>query len=67
MQEVSLNNIILAIIVLKEEKYKVGSGGVPIFYVKNKEEQEKISMLLARITLGMVHDLGNGVKLIIKH
>ena len=67
MSDVSLNNIIIAIVVLTDEKNKVGGGGAPIFYAANKSEQEKISMLLARITLAMVHDLENGVKLIVKH
>lgn len=67
MEDVSLNNMIVAIIVIEKEKNKVGGGGAPVFYVEDRAEQEKISMLLARLTLGMVHDLGNGVKLIIKH
>ncbi len=65
-EENSINNSILAVIVLKEESYKIG-GGAPIFFVEDKEEMEEVSMLLARLTLGMVHDLGNGVKIIIKH
>lgn len=64
--EYSLNNSIIAIIVEEKNKDKVG-GGAPIFFVKDEKELEKISMLLARITLGMVHDLGNRVKIIVKH
>ncbi|MFW5998305.1 MAG: capping complex subunit for YIEGIA [bacterium] len=62
----NLTNEIIAIITNKENSDKI-DGGVPIFYTDNDEQLEEISMLLARITLGMVHDLGNGVKLIIKH
>lgn len=61
-----LEDQILAIITTKENNEKVG-GGVPIFYTDDETEMEKVSMLLARLTLGMVHDLENGVKIIIKH
>lgn len=64
--EVGLTDKIVAVITLKKNDYKVG-GALPIFYTDTKDELEEISVLLARITLGMVHDLGNGVKLIIKH
>ncbi|MDI3546503.1 MAG: hypothetical protein PWR10_155 [Halanaerobiales bacterium] len=65
-EEVSNINSILAVITAKKNKEKV-SGGVPIFLVDDEDELEQVSMLLARLTLGMVHDLGNGVKIIIKH
>lgn len=58
---------ILAIITKKESHNKVAGGGTPIFFADDEQEMEKISTLLARITLGMVHDLENGVKIIIKH
>jgi len=57
---------ILAIITIKANRNKVG-GGVPIFITENKEEMEKVSSLIARLTLGMVHDLENGVKVVIRH
>ena len=66
MEELSINNNILAVIASKEDRAKV-AGGTPIFYAENEEELEEISMLLARLTLGMVHDLGNGIKIIVKH
>lgn len=66
MEQFSNNNSILAVIVQKENNEKV-AGGVPIFYTEDERELEEISMLLARLTLGMVHDLGNGVKIIMKH
>ena len=59
-------NDIVAIITCKKNKDKIG-GGAPVFYTDDEEELEEVSMLLSRITLGMVHDLGNGVKLIIRH
>ncbi len=57
---------ILAIITRKENHNKV-AGGTPIFFTDDEEEMERVSSLLARLTLGMVHDLENGVKIIIKH
>ncbi len=57
---------ILAIITKNENRNKV-AGGTPIFFADDEQEMEKISTLLARITLGMVHDLENGVKIIIRH
>lgn len=59
-------NQILAIIALKKDSEKV-SGGVPIFFTEDKKEMEEVSTLLARLTLGMVHDLENGIRIIIKH
>ena len=67
MSETSITNEIIAIITEKNNKDKVSGSGAPIFYTENEDNLEQISMLLARITLGMVHDLGNGVKVIIKH
>ena len=65
--EVTLHNEIVAIITEYDNKKMVGGGGVPVFYTKDEEETEDISMILARINLGMVHDLDNGVKVIIRH
>ncbi len=59
-------NSIKAVIVLDEMKNKV-TGGPPIFIVDNQDELNKISSMLARLMLGMVHDLGNGIHIIIKH
>ena len=58
---------IMAVITLDKYKDKISGGGVPFFFAENKEELERTSVLLARLTLGMVHDLENGVKIIIKH
>ncbi|ACL69805.1 capping complex subunit for YIEGIA [Halothermothrix orenii] len=65
-EDVNLSNNILAVITTKDKREMV-SGGAPIFITEDKEEMENVSMLIARLTLGMVHDLGNGVKIIIRH
>lgn len=55
---------ILAAVVLDENKV---SGDSPIFLAANAEEQQRTSLLLARILGGVVHDLENGVYIIVKH
>lgn len=65
--EIDINNRIIAVVTEIENKEKVNGGGAPFFFTENEDETEEISMLLARVTLGMVHDLGNGVKVVIKH
>ncbi|MGI5880894.1 MAG: capping complex subunit for YIEGIA [Syntrophomonadaceae bacterium] len=45
----------------------VQGGGCPVFLAVNSSQQNKISMLLARILGANVHDLENGVYLIVKH
>ncbi|HEX3010796.1 MAG TPA: hypothetical protein VHQ70_02005 [Syntrophomonadaceae bacterium] len=63
--DVSLSNQILAIVTI--DAFKVAEGGSPVFYAMNQEEQEKVSLLLARILGGLVHDLENGVYIIVRH
>ncbi len=60
-----LEKVILAVITV--ERDKIATGGAPVFYATDKEEQEKIAIYLARITEGVVHDLENGVYILVKH
>ncbi|MCG8501004.1 MAG: hypothetical protein MJB12_11435 [Firmicutes bacterium] len=62
---VEISNIIVAVVTT--EKEKVQSGFAPVFYSENKAESEKIALILAKITMGMVHNLENGVYVIVKH
>lgn len=52
--------------VVTTAKDKVG-GGAPIFYATSKEEMDKLALYLAKMTKGMVHDLENGVYVIVRH
>ncbi len=61
----SLVKVILAVIAL--ERDKVDAGGTIVFYAKDKEEQEKMATTLSRITEGVVHELENGLKILVKH
>ena len=63
--EIQLTKQIIAIITLDKEK--VYAGSAPIFVAEDEEEQQRIAMYITRITFGMVHDLGNGVLIIVKH
>jgi hypothetical protein len=63
--DTSIKEYILAIVTL--DMNKVQSGGCPVFLAANQEEMEKISLLLARILGGIVHDLENGVYFICRH
>lgn len=60
-----LEKYILAIITT--EPCKVSGGGAPIFISQTREEQDKIATVLARVTEGVIHDLENGVYLLVKH
>jgi hypothetical protein len=61
----SLVKVILAVIAL--ERDQVEGGGTPVFYAKDKEQQEKMATTLSRITEGVVHELDNGLKILVKH
>ncbi|MCK4259045.1 MAG: hypothetical protein KAX49_08710 [Halanaerobiales bacterium] len=64
--DLSLNNTILAIVVKEDCKTKV-SGGAPIFITENDQELEEMSMLISRITMSMVHEIADGIRMIVKH
>ncbi len=60
-----LNKFILAIITV--EPAKVSGCGAPVFFADSREEQDRIALYLARITEGVIHDLENGVYILVKH
>ena len=62
-----INNYILAIVTTNEDKDKIANGSTPVFYSDEQEELEYIAQLISRLTMSMVHDLGNGVYILIKH
>ncbi|AZR72758.1 hypothetical protein BBF96_04735 [Anoxybacter fermentans] len=64
--DTSLNNVILAVVVMNDKVKKV-SGGAPIFIAENEKELEKISMLISRVTMSMVHEISDGIRIIVKH
>lgn len=61
----SISNYILAIVTT--DPRKILPGSCPVFLTDNQEEQERTSLLLARILGGIVHDLENGIYFICRH
>ena len=57
--------IILAVITT--DLTRVSGGGAPIFRVESQDELERVSLYLSRILEGAIHDLENGVYVIIGH
>jgi len=55
---------ILAVITLNMDQ--VGDG-TPVFLARNEDEQEKIAGYLSRTLNAMVHDLGNGTYIVVRH
>ncbi len=43
------------------------TGGAPIFVASSPEEREKVSTYLSRILNAQVHDLENGIYIIVRH
>jgi hypothetical protein len=64
MMDIGIKHDIVAAITM--DVHQVG-GGVPIFYVKDKEELIKVATYIAKATLGMVHDLDNGTYIVVRH
>ncbi|MDI9440607.1 MAG: hypothetical protein GX101_04040 [Firmicutes bacterium] len=52
--------------VITSDSSKVG-GGAPIFFAQNQEEAEKLGAMVSAIFGAAVHDLNNGVLIIVKH
>lgn len=60
----SISNYILAVITLDAA---LAGGGAPLFLARDRSEQDRIATYLARVTGGVVHDLENGVYILVKH
>mgnify|MGYP006980732638 FL=1 len=64
----SLGKIVLATVVLAEASQLVASGGAgPVYVARDAQEQQRIVKYLSKITEGVVHDLENGVMIIVRH
>lgn len=55
---------ILAVITSDREMV---AGGAPIFIAKTKEEQEQVAFRLEKIMDASVHDLKNGLLIVVDH
>lgn len=56
----------VAIVVLEEAAEKI-RGAVPIFVTQDEGEREKIAVFLAKILKAMIHDLENGMYVLVRH
>lgn len=56
----------IALVATNENRDKI-SGGRTVFWVQDEIEAERVTLNLARIFKAMVHDLGNGIYLIVVH
>ncbi|HHW74728.1 MAG TPA: hypothetical protein GX744_05675 [Firmicutes bacterium] len=65
MMKASISKYILAVITL--DPSLVSGGGAPVFVARDRIEQDRIATYMARITEGVVHDLENGVYILVKH
>lgn len=64
----SLDKAVLATVVLAEASQLVIAGGAgPVYVARDKQEQQRIAKYLSKITEGVVHDLENGVLIIVRH
>lgn len=52
--------------VVTRNKEAIG-GDIPIFFATDEEEQNRIAGVIAQILKAMVHDIGNGVYIIVRH
>lgn len=55
---------ILAVVTVHEQR--VG-GGAPIFYAQNEQELAELSLNLSRVLGASVHQLQNGVMVVVRH
>ena len=65
MENIALSKSILAIVTTNKDR--VSSSSVPTFYCEDENELDKVAKYLSGITDGMVHDLDNGVYIIVRH
>jgi hypothetical protein len=55
------------IAIVTTDKTMLSSATVPVFYANTEEQKEKTAILISKITMGMIHDLGNGAYVIVRH
>jgi len=61
--EITIQKFILCAVTDKPDKV----FGLPTFIAKDQEARQKKALYLSRILQGVVHDLGDGVLVVVKH
>jgi len=61
--EVTVQKAVLAIITDDPKK----ASGAPTFVVPDEPKRQHVARVLSRILQGQVHDLGDGMLIVVKH
>lgn len=61
--EIVIQKVILCAVVNDFSKIQ----DIPAFIAKDEDSRQEKAMLLSRILQGAVHDIGNGVLIVVKH
>ncbi|KAB3538561.1 hypothetical protein F8154_01325 [Alkaliphilus pronyensis] len=63
--DIGITGNVIAVVTI--DKNVVSSSSAPIFYAANEEQRERVALLIAKTTRGMVHDLEIGAYIIVRH
>lgn len=63
--EIGITDFIIAVVTTNRDM--VASAMTPVFYARDEEHLERLALLIAKCTQGMVHDLESGTYIIVKH
>lgn len=58
------NEELVAVVTINKEAI---GGDIPIFFATNPEDQARVANSLSRILKAMVHDVGDGVFILVRH
>jgi metal-dependent HD superfamily phosphatase/phosphodiesterase len=64
MDNIAVKGSILAVVT---EDREMAASGVPVFYAKDQQEKDRIALFLSKILAAMVHDIGNGCYILVRH
>ncbi len=64
-KDIGINSYTLAIITTDDKM--TTSGGCPIFYANNDEDLQNKAMLMAKCVDGIVHQISEGVLIVVRH
>ncbi|NLN19752.1 MAG: hypothetical protein GX162_10850 [Firmicutes bacterium] len=63
--EIDVKRSIMAVVTMHGDR--VCGGGAPVFLAKDEQELESMAAAIARVMAGMVHEVGEGILIIVKH
>ncbi|BAS27622.1 capping complex subunit for YIEGIA [Limnochorda pilosa] len=65
MSEVSPTNQVLAVVTT--DASRAAGGGAPVFVARSREEMVHMANTLAKVTVGMVHELAEDLLIVVRH